>query len=188
MLVLLAYEYMYWQQESTSPPRFGPIRDHPTPCSSPPAPRPPRPPARRALPPLHTPPSAPTKMRCWLLCAMAATADAHGSMIMPASRNSVDADLPAWSHGKFPETGLIEPYTCHCNNGTDECSAGQSCFWFSQVRSGVRVLRTKPGLCRLICIDCFRAFRLGARLLTETAPGCRISTTAQASAPRGSTH
>ena len=26
----------------------------------------------------------------------------------------------------------IEPYTCRCGNGTDECSAGQSCFWFSQ--------------------------------------------------------
>ena len=37
-------------------------------------------------------------------------AEGHGSMIMPPSRNSVDADLPAWSHGKFPETGTIEPY------------------------------------------------------------------------------
>lgn len=36
--------------------------------------------------------------------------EAHGSMIMPPSRNSVDAELPAWSHGKFPETGTIEPY------------------------------------------------------------------------------
>jgi hypothetical protein len=59
-------------------------------------------------------------------------ADAHGSMLMPPSRNSVDADLPAWSRGKFPPTGLIEPYSCHCLNGTTDCSAGQSCFWFSQ--------------------------------------------------------
>ena len=36
------------------------------------------------------------------------------------------------SNGKFPETGVIEPYTCNCNNGTSECSAGQSRFWFSQ--------------------------------------------------------
>jgi len=56
----------------------------------------------------------------------------HGSMIMPPSRNSVDADLPAWSHGKHPETGVIEPYTCSCFNGTSECDSAQSCFWFSQ--------------------------------------------------------
>ena len=71
-------------------------------------------------------------MRTTLTLAHAALVSGHGSMIMPPSRNSVDADLPAWSHGKFPETGLIEPYTCHCINGTSECSAGQSCFWFSQ--------------------------------------------------------
>lgn len=61
---------------------------------------------------------------------MPALVAGHGSMIMPASRNSVDADpgMP-WADGKFPETGLIEPYTCHCVNGTDKCSAGQSCFW-----------------------------------------------------------
>lgn len=58
--------------------------------------------------------------------------DAHGSMIMPPTRNSIDADLPAWKHAKFPPTGCIEPYTCMCTNGTSECNAGQSCFWFSQ--------------------------------------------------------
>lgn len=56
----------------------------------------------------------------------------HGSMIMPPSRNAVDADLPAWSNGKYPPTGVIEPYTCNCINGSDVCSTGQSCFWFSQ--------------------------------------------------------
>jgi hypothetical protein len=30
---------------------------------------------------------------------------AHGSMIMPLSRNSIDAESPAWSNGKHPETG-----------------------------------------------------------------------------------
>ena len=50
----------------------------------------------------------------------------HGSMIMPDSRNSVDASpgMP-WANGKHPETGLIEPYTCACGNGTDVCSSGQ---------------------------------------------------------------
>ena len=50
----------------------------------------------------------------------------HGSMIMPDSRNSVDASpgMP-WANGKHPETGLIEPYTCACGNGTDLCSSGQ---------------------------------------------------------------
>ena len=71
-------------------------------------------------------------MRLALSADLATTAAAHGSMIMPLSRNSIDNTLPAWSNGKYPETGLIEPYTCHCNNGTDVCSAGQSCFWFSQ--------------------------------------------------------
>lgn len=41
----------------------------------------------------------------WLLVAAAC---GHGSMIMPPSRNSIDATLPAWSDGKHPETGLIE--------------------------------------------------------------------------------
>eukprot|EP00440_Ansanella_granifera_P001336 gb/GFBE01001438.1/.p1 GENE.gb/GFBE01001438.1/~~gb/GFBE01001438.1/.p1 ORF type:complete len:387 (+),score=62.44 gb/GFBE01001438.1/:1-1161(+) len=59
-------------------------------------------------------------------------ADAHGSMIMPPTRNSIDAELPEWSHGKFPGTGSIEPYSCMCTNGTSECNAGQNCFWFSQ--------------------------------------------------------
>ncbi len=69
-------------------------------------------------------------MRCASLASALAVVAGHGSMIMPASRNSVDADpgMP-WADGKFPETGLIEPYTCHCVNGTSPCSAGQSCFW-----------------------------------------------------------
>jgi len=53
-------------------------------------------------------------------------------MIMPPTRNSVDAELPQWSGGKFPPTGWIEPYNCMCTNGTSECDAGQNCFWFSQ--------------------------------------------------------
>ena len=57
----------------------------------------------------------------------------HASMIMPPARNSIDSELPAWSHGKHPETGVIEPYNCACTNGTEaECNSGQSCFWFSQ--------------------------------------------------------
>ena len=45
-------------------------------------------------------------MRVLALLGAATVANAHGSMIMPPSRNSVDADLAAWSHGKFPPTGL----------------------------------------------------------------------------------
>jgi len=55
----------------------------------------------------------------------------HGSMIMPLSRNSIDAETEEWSHGKHPMTGTIEPYNCACTNGTSECDNGQSCFWFS---------------------------------------------------------
>ena len=57
--------------------------------------------------------------------------DAHGSMIMPLARNSVDAETVGWSGGKHPNTGSIEPYNCACTNGTDICNNGQSCFWFS---------------------------------------------------------
>lgn len=64
--------------------------------------------------------------------ALMSLADAHGSLIMPPSRNSIDAELPAWAHGGHPMTGLIEPYNCGCTNGTSECDSGQSCFWFSQ--------------------------------------------------------
>ena len=38
--------------------------------------------------------------------------DAHGSMILPLARNSIDAETPAWSGGKHPMTGTIEPYNC----------------------------------------------------------------------------
>lgn len=44
------------------------------------------------------------------LVALVAGAAGHGSMIMPPSRNSVDASPGmAWADGKHPETGLIEP-------------------------------------------------------------------------------
>ena len=69
------------------------------------------------------------------LLACAATlplVSGHASLIMPVSRNAVDAELAAWSDGKHPNTGWIEPYNCRCQNGTDVCSNGQSCFWFSQ--------------------------------------------------------
>ena len=45
---------------------------------------------------------------------------AHGSMLMPAPRNAIDSTLPAWSDGKHPMTGLIEPYSCSCTNGSGE--------------------------------------------------------------------
>jgi len=57
----------------------------------------------------------------------------HASMIMPPSRNAIDSETPAWSNGKHPMTGWIEPYSCKCINGTEsECNSGQACFWFSQ--------------------------------------------------------
>jgi len=56
----------------------------------------------------------------------------HASMINPAPRNAIDSELPAWSDGKHPETGWIEPYNCRCTNGSSFCNSGQACFWFSQ--------------------------------------------------------
>ena len=55
----------------------------------------------------------------------------HGSMIMPVSRGGIDAVLPEYNH-TFPPTGVIEPYTCRCVNGSEWCASGQGCFWFSQ--------------------------------------------------------
>jgi len=68
-----------------------------------------------------------------ILAVVLPRASSHGSMIMPPSRNSIDASpgMP-WADGQHPETGVIEPYTCACDNGTAPCSSGQSCFWFSQ--------------------------------------------------------
>ena len=71
-------------------------------------------------------------MRAACLLAFVARAAGHASMIMPPTRNSIDSELPAWSGGKHPMTGWIEPYNCGCTNGTSECNSGQSCFWFSQ--------------------------------------------------------
>ena len=63
---------------------------------------------------------------------LAAACVGHGSMIMPPSRNAMDATLPPWQHGRTPPTGVIEPYKCACTNGTSGCDVGQACFWFSQ--------------------------------------------------------
>ena len=68
-----------------------------------------------------------------ILSTLVADAAGHGSMIMPPSRNAIDASPGmAWADGKHPATGVIEPYTCQCENGTSVCSSGQGCFWFSQ--------------------------------------------------------
>jgi hypothetical protein len=79
----------------------------------------------------------PLTLCCFALAALLGggphTADAHASMIMPPPRNAIDATLPAWAHGKHPDTGVIEPYNCACTNGTEpNCKSGQACFWFSQ--------------------------------------------------------
>ena len=33
----------------------------------------------------------------------------HGAMLTPRPRNAIDSELPAWSDGKNPRTGHIEP-------------------------------------------------------------------------------
>ena len=53
-----------------------------------------------------------TTTRAMFAVAVAAVAGSflgHGSMIMPPSRNSIDALLPAWSNGKHAATGVIDP-------------------------------------------------------------------------------
>ena len=49
-------------------------------------------------------------MRLTLIAALTTSAAGHASMIMPPSRNAIDSELPPWSHGQHPETGMIEPY------------------------------------------------------------------------------
>ena len=55
-------------------------------------------------------------MKLVLLAAVSCivSVNAHGSMIMPLARNSIDAETSAWSNGKHPMTGTIEPYNCRC--------------------------------------------------------------------------
>lgn len=67
----------------------------------------------------------------WLLPG---PAQGHGSIAIPAPRNSIDSTLPPWSHGKHPPSGahVYKGNACICGNGTNECNSGQACFWFSQ--------------------------------------------------------
>ena len=53
-------------------------------------------------------------MRLTLIAALTAGVAGHASMIMPPSRNAIDSELPPWSHGQHPETGMIEPYAEQC--------------------------------------------------------------------------
>ena len=53
-------------------------------------------------------------MRLTLIAALTTSAAGHASMIMPPSRNAIDSELPPWSHGQHPETGMIEPYAEQC--------------------------------------------------------------------------
>ena len=51
-----------------------------------------------------------------LICALSliASVAGHASLIQPPPRNAIDSELPAWSNGKHPMTGWIEPYNCRC--------------------------------------------------------------------------
>ena len=82
-----------------------------------------------------------------LVAALATTSlpivsvDAHGFMITPLSRNTIDKDTPFFEFGQFPlqtnpPTPGCAPTTgscgCWCTNGTSRCEVAQSCFFFSQ--------------------------------------------------------
>merc|ERR1719408_1145174 len=71
-------------------------------------------------------------LRIAVACALIPSCWGHASMVMPPARNSIDATLDAWSHGKHPATGVLDPKIASCTNGTSECNSGQSTFWFSQ--------------------------------------------------------
>ena len=96
-----------------------------------------------------------------LLAALLApeVADAHGSLVIPQTRNAIDRFAPQWKGGypklpDFPGTGrwgdanescATRPWACQegcsCSNGTDACDVGQSCFWFT---SGSTIGCEKP--------------------------------------------
>ena len=69
---------------------------------------------------------------CAALLLAASGAHGHGAMLVPTPRNAIDAELPAWSGGKAPATGVIEPLAVGCTNGSAVCDCGQSVFWFSR--------------------------------------------------------
>jgi len=59
--------------------------------------------------------------------------DAHGAMLNPPARNSIDSTIPGmdWGNGST-RTGHLEPLGVGCANGTEACRPGQAVFWFSQ--------------------------------------------------------
>merc|ERR1711998_775600 len=71
-------------------------------------------------------------LHAWLASTLLGMVSGHASMIMPPSRNSIDATLAAWRNGKHPPTGTLDPKVASCTNGTSECNSGQATFWFSQ--------------------------------------------------------
>ena len=89
-------------------------------------------------------------IRCALLSVFFVSfVDAHGSLVIPQTRNAIDRFAPQWKGGyptvpDFPGTGrwglpnetcATRPWSCQegctCSNGTESCDVGQSCFWFS---------------------------------------------------------
>ena len=73
-----------------------------------------------------------------LLSLCSTSVDAHGMLIIPRSRNSVDMDLPDFKDGKNPATMMGG---CNCADPMGSCPAalgpradgnGQPCFWFQQ--------------------------------------------------------
>jgi hypothetical protein len=72
--------------------------------------------------------------KAFVLLLAADQTDAHGAMLMPPARNSIDSTIPGadWGNG-HNRTGKIEPLGVKCENGTEACHPGQAVFWFSQV-------------------------------------------------------
>lgn len=94
-----------------------------------------------------------------LLLSLAAGVSAHGSLVMPQTRNAIDRFAAPWKGGyptvpDFPGTGRwglpnetcgTRPPSCQegcsCSNGTEACDVGQACFWFA---SGATIGCEKP--------------------------------------------
>ena len=91
---------------------------------------------------------------------------AHGSLVIPQTRNAIDRFAPQWKGGyhhipDFPGTGRwglpnetcgTRPPSCQegcsCSNGTEACDVGQSCFWVGRTHPN----RPKPPFFSALCV------------------------------------
>ena len=73
----------------------------------------------------------PTSTTGYTVTFVAVTRPTHMLLRLPSCCPLL-GNLPPWSGGKHPPTGVIDPKHAPCTNGSSVCNSGQSTFWFSQ--------------------------------------------------------